>query len=221
MLNEFISINNTTTLYSLDMLGTFAFAIAWWYKAKSRWLNIFAVIILWIITAVWWWTVRDLIIWRTPLFYIKDINYFLVAVSAGIIAYLLPNILSKSYSIFRFIDSIWLAAFVIIWTNVTVFTLYNSQTDNLLSIWLISIILWMITWVGWWIIRDSILWDVPYCFKKNANYITASFMWASIYFLSIFYNALWWIIISFFMTMIVREIISEYWVYKKIIKKKN
>jgi len=218
MLNDFVTISDSTLLYTLDLLGTFAFAIAGWYKAHSRWLNIFAVIILWIITAVWWWTVRDLILWRTPLFYITDINYFITAVSAWIIAYIIPSMVKKAYSIFRFVDSIWLAAFVIIWTNAAVFTLYWNYTDNLLSIWLISIILWMITWVGWWIIRDSVMWDVPFCFKKNANYITAAFMWALIYFLSIFFHASWWIILSFFVTMIYREIVSEYGVWRKVFR---
>jgi len=139
MLNDFVTINDSTLLYTLDLLGTFAFAIAGWYKAHSRWLNIFAVIILAIITAVWWWTVRDLVLGRTPLFYITDINYFLTAVSAWIIAYLIPSMLKKAYSIFRFIDSIGLAAFVIIWTNAAVFTLYWNYTEKKCQLYFVSI----------------------------------------------------------------------------------
>ena len=57
-------------MYILDLLGTLAFAISGATKAKGRTLNIFGVVFLGIITAVGGGTVRDLIIGRTPLFYL-------------------------------------------------------------------------------------------------------------------------------------------------------
>jgi len=143
MLKEIYFIQSLDIFYILDILWTFAFAIAWAYKARSLWLNIFAVIALGMVTAIWGWTIRDLVIWRVPLFYIEDINYILFILIASLIAFLLPKLMAKAYSIFRFIDSIWLSIFVIIWTNIWfTFFLQNFNNYNLLHIWIISVLLW-------------------------------------------------------------------------------
>ncbi|MFA4941513.1 MAG: TRIC cation channel family protein, partial [Patescibacteria group bacterium] len=105
-------------MYFLDLLGTLAFAIGGAYKAKSRKLNIFGVVFLGAITAVGGGTVRNLIIGRTPLFYLRDPNYLLICLGAGLLAYLLPNFFKRSYTIFRFVDSIGLATFVIIGASI-------------------------------------------------------------------------------------------------------
>ncbi len=217
MLKEIYFIQSLDIFYILDILWTFAFAIAGAYKARSLWLNIFAVIALGMVTAIWGWTIRDLVIWRVPLFYIEDINYILFILIASLIAFLLPKLIAKAYSIFRFIDSIWLSIFVIIWTNIWfTFFLQNLNNYNLLHIWIISVLLWMITWFWWWVIRDSIIWQTPYAFKKNANYVTASFLGASVYFIFTFTNIILAIVVSFLITMTYREIVSPYWIVSKL-----
>jgi len=212
---------NWNFLHFLDLLGTVAFAVWWAYKAKSRWLNIFAVIFLWTITAVWWGTIRDLIIWRIPLFYINNSIYIILTILSWVIVYTLPNFFKKTYSIFRFIDSIWLAAFSIIWTNITYIHLFSNRNIFDIQVILICIFLWILTWVGWWILRDSILWDTPYSFKSHSNYITSAFFGSAIYLLfsnlNIFFSASF----SLIFVMIFRELLSPYGIYKKLVKTKS
>src|SRR3989344_8715141 len=100
-------------LHYLDLLGTLAFAITGAFRAKAAKLHILGVIFLGAITALGGGTIRDLIINRTPLFYLKDQNYLIVCLAAGILIYFATSFFKKGYSFFRFMDSVGLASFVI------------------------------------------------------------------------------------------------------------
>src|ERR1035437_5633092 len=140
-------------LYFLDLLGTLAFAITGAYKAKGAKLNIFGVIFLGIITAFGGGTFRDLILNRTPLFYLKDSNYLLIAILGGIIVYFTPIIFKKGYSFFRFIDSLGLASFIVIGTSISLQTLFKTDTNPTLISFLVCVFLGMVTGFGGGVIR--------------------------------------------------------------------
>ena len=127
-------------LYFLDLLGTFAFAVTGAYKAKGARLHIFGVIFLGIITAVGGGTFRDVAIGRTPLFYFQDANYLLLAILAGVVIYFAPTFFAKQYSLFRFIDSVGLAAFVIIGVSVANLSLFGGDHFSFISL-LVSVFL--------------------------------------------------------------------------------
>lgn len=206
-------------MYYLDLLGTFAFAVTGAYKAKVRQLHIFGVIFLAILTAVGGGTVRDLIINRVPLFYLKDPNYLLVAVIGAIITYTIPSFFKKSYSLFRFMDSIGLSAFVIIGTSVSHSHLlsYNSSVLALFP----SVFLGMVTGFGGGIVRDAIMGDVPSSLKQGSNYATSAFWGAFSFYILGSVNLPLAIFVSMAVTLIFREVISEYGIYKKIIKNRK
>lgn len=216
MLDNIVFVQNLNIFYILDLLWTFAFAIGGAYKARSLGLNIFAVITLGTITAVWGWTIRDLILGRTPLFYIEDINYLLICIGSGIIAYFMPKILNKAYTIFRFIDSIWLAVFVIIGANIWLTFIMESNNFSVIQAGMIATMLWMLTGFGGWVIRDTIIGQIPYAFHKHANYVTAAFVGSSSYLIIGSYNIMLWIFISFILTMIYREVLSPFGIVKKL-----
>lgn len=208
-------------MYYLDLLGTFAFAVTGAYKAKVRQLHIFGVIFLAILTAIGGGTVRDLIINRVPLFYLKDPNYLLVGIIGAIVTYIIPSFFKKSYSLFRFMDSIGLSAFVIIGTSVSHSHLlpYNN---NLLSLFP-SVFLGMVTGFGGGIIRDAIMGDVPSSLKQGSNYATSAFWGAFSFYILGSINLPLAIFVSMAVTLIFREFISEYGIYQRVIKnhKKN
>ena len=207
-------------MYYLDLIGTLAFAIAGAFKAKGRELNIFGVVFLGIITAVGGGTFRDLIIDRAPLFYLRDPNYLLIAVLGGIVTYAIPHIFKKGYSWFRFLDSIGLAAFVIIGASVTHKHLFADYSDWSLIAFLASVFMGMVTGFGGGVIRDAIMGDTPFAFKKESTYITATFIGAFSFYVLMFFNLNWAVFISIALTMTSREILSKYGLYKKILKPK-
>jgi uncharacterized membrane protein YeiH len=202
-------------MYFLDLLGTLAFAIGGAYKAKSKKLNIFGVIFLGAITAVGGGTVRDLIIGRTPLFYLRDQNYLLICLVAGVLAYFLPNFFKKSYTIFRFVDSIGLATFVIIGASITSIHLFpNLIQPNIISA-LACVFLGILTGVGGGILRDSIMGDTPFALKGGSNYVSSAFWGATLFYFLMFINKSLAVSISMATTLILREVISKYGIYRK------
>ncbi|MBI2041545.1 MAG: TRIC cation channel family protein [Candidatus Nealsonbacteria bacterium] len=196
-------------LYYLDLLGTLAFAITGAYKAKGAKLNIAGVIFLGAITALGGGTIRDLIIGRTSLFYLKDLNYFIICVIAGILVYIIPVIFQKGYSFFRLMDSIGLAAFVIIGVSV-------AGNFGFIP----SVFLGMLTGFGGGIIRDSIMSsDVPMSLKKGSNYALSAFLGAASFYLLMFINVQLAMAVSIIITLAMREIISKYGIINKLILK--
>lgn len=207
-------------MYILDLIGTFAFAITGALKAKGRDLHLFGALFLGIITAIGGGTARDLVINRTPLFYLKDSNYLTVAIIAGLLTYFLPTFFKKWYSLFRLIDSIGLATFVIIGVSVTYSHLYGKDGFTLISL-LACILLGMGTGFGGGIIRDALMGDMPLSFKKGSNYVISAFLGALTFYIFMFFNQTIAIFISIMVTLIFREIISPFGIYKKIVKVKK
>lgn len=208
-------------LYFLDLLGTLAFAITGAYKAKGANLNIFGVIFLGVITSVGGGTFRDLILGRMPLFYLKDSNYLLIAILGGVIVYFAPVIFKKAYSFFRFVDSVGLAAFIIIGTSISFDFLFKTNTNPTLLSFLVCILLGMATGFGGGVIRDAIMGDVPLALKHGSNYITASFWGAFCFYFLMFANLELAAIISMAVILILREFVSKYGIYRKSVIKRT
>ncbi|MFA6306250.1 MAG: trimeric intracellular cation channel family protein [Patescibacteria group bacterium] len=208
-------------IYLLDLLGTLAFAVGGAYKAKGRKLNLFGVVFLGAITAVGGGTIRDLIIGRTPLFYLRDSNYLLICLLAGLATYLLPNFFKKTYSIFRLIDSIGLAVFVIIGASICQSFLFNGAILPTVLSSFACVFLGMLTGFGGGVLRDAIMGDTPFALKPGSNYVSSAFFGASIYYFLMFFNNNLAIFISIITTLVLREIVSEYGIYKKLVVKKS
>jgi uncharacterized membrane protein YeiH len=208
-------------MYYLDLVGTLAFAIAGAFKAKGRELNIFGVLFLGAITAVGGGTFRDVIIGRTPLFYLDDQNYLLVSILGGVIVYFSPHIFKKGYSWFRLTDSVGLATFVIIGTSITHKHLFPDASSLSILAMIVSVFMGMVTGFGGGVIRDAVIGDVPYAFKKDSTYIMAAFSGAFSFYVLMFLNFEIAIASSFAITMLMREFFSKYGIYKKIIRGKK
>lgn len=207
-------------LHLLDLLGTFAFAVTGAYKAKGARLHLFGVVFLGIITAVGGGTFRDVAIGRTPLFYFKDSSYLLIAILAGVIIYFASTFFEKRYSFFRLIDSIGLAAFVIIGVSIADGFLFGGNSFSLLSL-LVSVFLGMLTGFGGGIVRDAIMGGTPLSLQHGSNYVSSAFWGALSFYILKSVDVNLAVAISFAITLILREVISQYGIYHKIIKNKK
>jgi uncharacterized membrane protein YeiH len=204
-------------MYILDLIGTLAFAVAGAFKARGRELNVFGVVLLGVITAVGGGTFRDLAIGHTPLFYLKDPNYLLLAIIGSIATYLVPHVFKKWFTFFRFLDSVGLAAFVIIGTSITYNYLFQGIGYGII-VTLSCIFMGMITGFGGGILRDAVMGDTPFAFHKKSGYIMAAFAGAVTFYFLMFFNINLAIIVSIATTLTLREIFSEYGLYKKYFK---
>lgn len=201
-------------MYFLDLLGTFAFAVTGAFKAKQAKLAFFGVVFLGIVTALGGGTVRDLIINRTPLFYLADPNYLFVAILGSIITFFAPTFFKQKFSFFRFIDSIGLASFSIIGVSVTYNHIFiNTKLD--ITSFLSCVLLGMITAFVGGLIRDAVTGDTPFAFRLGSNYALSSFLGAFIFYALMFSNVNLAITVSIIVVLFMREIVSKYGMFKR------
>ena len=144
--------------YTLDILGTIAFAISGTLVAINKRLDPFGVFIIAFVTAVGGGTLRDVLIGRSPVSWMLDLNYVYAIIGATIFAILIRKKISYlSKSLFLF-DTIGLGIFTIIGTEIGV-------QHNLHPI--ISIALGTITATFGGVIRDILCNKIPVVFRKE------------------------------------------------------
>lgn len=205
-------------MYFLDLLGTLAFAITGAFKAKKANLTLFGVVFLGIITAFGGGTVRDVIISRTPLFYLVDPNYLFIAISGSVITFLSPFFFKERFSFFRFIDSVGLASFSIIGVSIAYNHIFANARPDLIS-FLSCILLGMITAFVGGVLRDTVMNDTPFAFRSGSNYALSSFLGAFSFYFLMFFNVNLAIIVSMLVSLSMREVVSKYGIYKRVLLK--
>ncbi len=162
-----------TIFYSLDILGTAAFAISGALVAINKRFDPFGVLIIAFATAIGGGTVRDILIGRNPVAWMQDINYVYAILIATVVAIILRKKISYlSTSLFLF-DTIGLGVFTIIGTEIGI--QYNLHP-------LISIALGTMTATFGGIIRDILCNEIPVIFRKEI-YASACIIGAAVFML--------------------------------------
>jgi len=77
-------------VYSLEMLGTAAFAVSGALAASRKRMDIFGFCVLALMPAVGGGTIRDVIIDRVPVFWVSDSRYVAVALIAALVVFFAP-----------------------------------------------------------------------------------------------------------------------------------
>jgi hypothetical protein len=77
-------------VYSLEMLGTAAFAVSGALAASRKRMDIFGFCVLALLPAVGGGTIRDIIIDRVPVFWVSDNRYVAVAIIAALVVFFAP-----------------------------------------------------------------------------------------------------------------------------------
>ena len=189
-------------LYILDLIGVFAFSIYWTYFALKQKLDLFWIFVSAFLTAVWWWTLREIILWNIP-FYFFDNNYIFVILLWIIFTIFIYSYFHRIKKFAIFIDSVWLVTFSFIWAVKA--TEYN--------LWLFWILFFSTLTAVWWgILRDIILNKTPLVFKYDLYATLAILLWF-VYWL--FIDKMWelfYINILIFTFLLLRFFV----IYKKI-----
>ncbi|WP_445747305.1 trimeric intracellular cation channel family protein [Polaribacter sp.] len=145
-------------IYTLDILGTFAFAISGALVASDKNFDLFGVLIIAFVTAVGGGMLRDVLINAHPINWIGDLNYLWTILTAVFTTFLFKSkILPLSKTLFLF-DTIGLGVF-------TLLGLQKGLTYNLHPI--IALIMGMISAVFGGVLRDILTNKVPLIFEKE------------------------------------------------------
>lgn len=142
----------------LDILGTLAFAVSGALTAMNKKLDPFGVFIIAFVTAVGGGTLRDVLIGRTPVGWMQNLNYVYVI----ILGYFLAVVFRKKLDRFRtsmfLFDTIGLGVFTLI-------GLEKGMEINLHPV--ICIALGTMTACFGGVIRDILCNEIPVIFRKE------------------------------------------------------
>lgn len=144
--------------YLLDIFGTMAFAISGALTAMSKKMDPFGVLVIAFVTSVGGGTLRDVLIGRTPVGWMRDLNYVYLIMTGFVIALIFRKKLDKlRVSLFLF-DTIGLGVFTLIGLEKGIATGLHP---------VICIALGTITACFGGVLRDILCNDIPVIFRKE------------------------------------------------------
>ena len=145
-------------IYSLDIIGTFAFAISGALVAIKKEFDIFGVIIIAFVTAVGGGMLRDILIDAHPINWIADINYLWTILVAVVCTFLFKSKIAPLRKTMFLFDTIGISVF-------TLLGLQKGLTYHLHPF--LALVMGMVSAVFGGVIRDVLTKKVPLIFKKE------------------------------------------------------
>ena len=144
--------------YLLDIIGTLAFAMSGALTAMNKKLDPFGVFIIAFVTAVGGGTLRDVMIGRTPVGWMRDLNYVYVIV----IGFILAIIFRKKF------DRLRTSLFLFDTIGLGVFTLIGLEKGINIGLHpVICVALGTMTACFGGVIRDILCTEIPVIFRRE------------------------------------------------------
>lgn len=158
--------------YLLDLFGTAVFALSGVLAAREKQLDWYGGLVLAMVTAIGGGTFRDLVLGRTPVFWISDNNYLWVALGAALCSFPLVKKIHVNHWLY-WSDAFGLGLFTVIGCRIAI-AADTSAT--------VAILMGVATGTFGGMIRDILCGRVPLVLKQEI-YATASILGGSIYWL--------------------------------------
>lgn len=144
--------------YLLDIIGTMAFAMSGALTAMNKKLDPFGVFIIAFVTAVGGGTLRDIMIGRTPVGWMRDLNYVYLIIVGFFLAVIFRKKLDRLRTSLFLFDTIGLG----------VFTLIGLEKGINIGLHpVICIALGTMTACFGGVIRDILCNDIPVIFRRE------------------------------------------------------
>ncbi|BDD04044.1 trimeric intracellular cation channel family protein [Aureibacter tunicatorum] len=158
------------SLYVLDLIGTFVFAISGTRAAADKNMDLFGAAFIGFTTALGGGTIRDILLGTQPVNWFYDETYLWVILSAVIFTYLFNSLTHKLKATLFLFDTIGLGVFTIIGIE---------KSINLGITPPYALIMGMVSAVVGGIIRDTFCNEIPLIFRKEI-YATACLIGGSV-----------------------------------------
>jgi len=159
--------------YTLDILGTIAFAISGVLVAMNKKMDLFGILIIAFVTAIGGGTLRDILIGQTPVSWMLDMNFTYAILGSTVFAIALRNKINYLRTSLFLFDTIGIGLY-------TVVGIEKGLQAGLDPI--ICIALGTISACFGGVIRDILSNEIPVIFRKEV-YATACILGGFIYFL--------------------------------------
>jgi len=157
----------STVVYGLDLFGTAVFAISGAMSAGRKQMDIFGAVVLALVTAVGGGTFRDLVLGRTPVFWIHDPTYVWLTIVAGMAAFIVARYARYLSRWLALADAVGLATFTVIGTQIA---LAHE----------VSAVIAVMMGVMGGILRDVLAGEIPLVLRREI-YATAALVGAVVY----------------------------------------
>ena len=153
-----------TLVLTLDLCGTFAFALSGATAGIRRRLDVFGVLVLSFAAATFGGIGRDVLIGSTPPAALIDWRYLAVALAAGLIAFFWSSLIEQFRNPVRIMDAMGLAFFAVAGTQ-------KALAFGLSP--LMAALLGMLTGIGGGIVRDVLLAEIPAVLRSDLYAVAA------------------------------------------------
>ena len=156
----------------LDWFGTAVFAISGALAAGRKNLDVFGTVVVAFVTAVGGGTLRDVLLGLTPVFWVRESNYVLVPVVAGLLTFYAMRRIRIPRRTLLVCDAIGLGVFAVAGCQ---------RAQQVEAGFLIAIIMGAMTGVAGGAIRDVLCGEVPTILRTEI-YATAALAGAALFY---------------------------------------
>jgi uncharacterized membrane protein YeiH len=163
----FFTFHNT-----VDLLGIIAFAFSGALAALQKKLDVFGILVLTFVTAIGGGTLRDMMIGSLPVSWMKDLETIITLIVCYIIALFFTKYIRRFHHTMFWLDTIGLAFFCVV-------AIAKAISFGLHPI--VAVAIGTISGCFGGIIRDVLLNEIPYVFRKDV-YASACIAGGVVYF---------------------------------------
>ena len=151
-------------LYILDLIGVAVFAVSGALVAGRKSLDLLGVVIIAVVTAIGGGTIRDVLLDRSPIFWIDNTTYLLVIIAAAVFTTIYTRYRKPPLRALLIADAFGLA----------LFTVSGAQIAEQAGLpWLSVVLMGAITGAAGGVIRDVLCAEVPLILRRDI-YATAA-----------------------------------------------
>ncbi|UXH79299.1 trimeric intracellular cation channel family protein [Roseateles amylovorans] len=160
-------------IYWFDLMGVAVFAVSGALAAMQAGLDLFGLLVLAAMTAVGGGTLRDLLLNRHPVFWMKDTRYLLVIIASALTALVFGPFPEHGLMMLKVVDALGLALFALCGTEIA-----EEQGVKPLP----ALLMGTLTACGGGVLRDVLSGQAPLLLRKDI-YATAAIGGIALYFL--------------------------------------
>jgi uncharacterized membrane protein YeiH len=160
------------TLYTLGLIGVAVFAITGVLSTARKQFDLLGVIVIAIVTAIGGGTLRDVLLDRHPIFWIRDPAYLYVILAATAGTLLFVRFCKPPFRALLVADALGLALFTISGAQI-------AEERNLPGVAIV--LMATITGAAGGLLRDLLTNEVPLLLRQSELYATTCILGASVY----------------------------------------
>lgn len=160
-----------TLLQAAELAAVAVFAVSGALAASRKAMDIFGYVVLGFVTGIGGGSIRDVVLGRTPLFWIVDMSYLLVCTLAAAAVFFAHHRLASRQRTILWLDAIGLSMFCVTGAMIGM----NAGVPPLGAV-----VLGVVTATFGGLLRDILAGEIPLILRKEI-YVTAALLGAGLY----------------------------------------